>query len=39
MELFSQGTYNFQTLGNETLTIADYKQAKIFRFALLDIKL
>ena len=26
-------------LGNETLIIADYKYAKIFKFAMLDIKL
>ena len=39
MELSSQGTYNFQILGNETLIIADYKWAKIFKFAMLDIKL
>ena len=25
IELSSQGTYNFQNLGNETLIIADYK--------------
>ena len=39
IELSSQGTYNFQSLGNETLIIADYKYAKIFKFAMLDIKL
>ena len=39
IELSSQGTYNFQILGNETLIIADYKYAKIFKFAMLDIKL
>ena len=39
MELSSQGTYNFQILGNKTLIIADYKDAKIFKFAMLDIKL
>ena len=36
MRRSSQGTYSFQILGNE---IADYKYAKIFRFAMLDIKL
>ena len=39
IELSSQGTYNFQILGNETLIIADYKYTKIFNFAILDIKL
>ena len=39
IELFSQGTYNFQILGNEALIIADYKYAKIFKFAMLNIKL
>ena len=38
-ELFSQGTYNFQNLRNETLVIADYEYAKIFSFALFDMKL
>ena len=33
IELSSQGTYNFQILGNETLIIADQKYAKIFKFA------
>ena len=33
-----QGTNNFQILGNETLITADYKYAKIFKFAMLDIK-
>ena len=37
IELSSQGTYNFQMLGNETLIIADYKYAKLFKFAMLDI--
>ena len=39
IELFSQGTYNSQILGNETLILADYKYAKIFKFAMLDIML
>ena len=39
IELSSQGTYNFQILGNETLIIADYKYAIIFKFAMLYIKL
>ena len=39
IELSSQGTYNFQILGNETLIVADYKYAKIFKFVMLDIKL
>ena len=39
IELSSQGTYNFRILGNEILTIADCKYAKIFKFAMLDIKL
>ena len=39
IELSSQRTYNFQILGNEILIIAVYKYAKIFKFALLDIKL
>ena len=35
-----KGTYNFhQILGNETLIIAYYKYAKIFKFAMLGIKL
>ena len=38
IKLSSQGTYNFQILGNETLIIADYKYAKTFKFATLDIK-
>ena len=39
IKLFSQGTNNFQILGNETLIIADDEYAKVFRFAVLDIKL
>ena len=39
MELSSQGTYNFPILGNKILIIADYRYAKIFKFAMLDIKL
>ena len=38
-ELFSQGVYNFPNLRNETLVIADYKYAKIFSFAMFDMKL
>ena len=38
IEFSYQGTYKFQILRNETLIIADYKYAKIFRFAMLDIK-
>ena len=39
MDLSSQGKYNFQSLGDEILIIADYKYAKIFKFAMLDIQL
>ena len=39
IELSFQGTYNFQILGSETHIIADYKYAKIFKFAMLEIKL
>ena len=40
IEFSSQGTYNFQILGNETLIfIADYKYANLLKFAMLDIKL
>ena len=39
IELSSQGIYNFQIWRNETLIIADYKYAKIFKFAMLDTKL
>ena len=39
IELSSQGTYNFQILGNETLIIADYKHAEISKFAMVDIML
>ena len=39
VKLSSQGTYNFQILGNETLVIADCKYAKIFKLALLNVKL
>ena len=41
IRLSSQGTYNFQILGNETLVIADYEYAtaKIFQTVMLDIKL
>ena len=39
IQLSFQGTYNFQILGNEILIIADYKYAKVFKFATLDIKL
>ena len=28
-EIFSQGTYSFQNLGNKTLVIADYQYVKI----------
>ena len=38
-ELFSQDTYNFHNLRNETLVIADYEYAKIFSFALFDMRL
>ena len=38
-ELFSQGTYNFQNLRNDTLVIADYEYVKISRFAVKDVKL
>ena len=34
-----KGPTTFKILGNETLNIADYKYAKIFKFAILDIKL
>ena len=33
-----KGPTTFQILGNESLIIADYKYAKIFKFAMLDIK-
>ena len=36
---FLPRTYNFQSLGNETLIIAHYEYAKIFKFDMLDIKL
>ena len=39
IKLSSQGTYNFQILSNETVIIADYKYANIFKFAILDITL
>ena len=39
IKISSQGTYNLQILGNETLIIVDCEYIKIFRFALLDIKL
>ena len=39
IEFSSQGTYSFQILGNETLIIADYKYANVFKLAMLDIKL
>ena len=39
IELSSQETYNFQILENETLIIADYEYAKVFRFTILHIKL
>ena len=38
-KLSSQGTYNFQIFGNETLIIANNEYAKISRFTVLDIKL
>ena len=31
-ELFSQGTYDFQNVGNETPFIADYKDIKMSSF-------
>ena len=39
VELSSQGTYNFQILGNETVIVADYKYEKNFKFAMLYIML
>ena len=39
IKLSSQTTYNFQSLRNETLIIADYEYEKASRFAMLDIKL
>ena len=39
LELFSQRIYSFQNLRNETLVIADYEHAKIFSFAMFDMKL
>ena len=39
IELSSQRTYKFEILGNETVIIADYKDAKIFKIAILDVKL
>ena len=38
-KLFSQGAYSFQKLRNETIIIADYEYAKIFKVALLNIML
>ena len=37
IELYSQGTYNFQILADGTLIIADCEYTEVFRFALLDI--
>ena len=39
VKIFSQGTYNFQNLWNETLITADYEYVKISSFALLKTKL
>ena len=38
-ELFSQGTYDFQNLGNETLFIADHENVKKSAFHWLAAKL
>ena len=38
-ELFSQGTYDFQILGNETLFMADYENVKKSTFDWLATKL
>ena len=38
IELSSQGTYNFQILGNETLIIADYNYAKNFQVCYVGYK-
>ena len=37
-ELFSQRNCNFQNLKNETLVVTDYEYAKIFSFAMFDMK-
>ena len=37
-ELFSQGTYDFQNLGNETQFIANYENIKIFYFSVVCCK-
>ena len=36
-ELFFEETYNFQTFGNDTLIIADYKDIRISSFQLLAV--
>ena len=38
-ERFSQGTYECQNLRYETLAVADYEHVKIFKIAVMDIKL
>ena len=38
-EHFSQLTNNFFNLRNNTLVFADYKYAKMFSFAMFDLKL
>ena len=38
-ELFFQRTYNFPNLRNETLVIAYYEYAKVFSFAVFNMKL
>ena len=38
-DLFSQGTYGSQNLRYQMLVIADYEYVKIFRVAVMDIKL
>ena len=39
IELFPQGTYDFENLRNETLISADYEYLKVLSFARLDINL
>ena len=36
-ELFTQGSYNFQNLRNETLAIADHKHVNIFKVGSLSV--
>ena len=38
-DLFSQGTYNFQNLRNESMAIADHEYVKISKLVLFHIEL